>query len=499
MFEVGLSNVCDEINKAFSEGNLQRVDQLLWPALDQFSDMPQLWFYAGNLAFKAGKAALSVMCFERCIELDENPLVLANLGAAYRRLNRHEDGLATLKAALERDPDYEPALVNYGAMWVNEGNPNEGIPYLERAVALGKAKGKCETGAEWTLALRYLESANFGAGFDLYRGGYGAERLVRTYGYEGFLEPKRLEPGDHIDALMRTKRPTLIAWTEQGLGDEIMFCTMLNEAIEHYEIILECHPRLESLHRNSTWARKLKEQGRPVRIYPTRKDTHIAWPLADKIQADYKCAIADLGAFYRRDTQSFFDSWDRTGHTYTFNQQEAQEYRAHLEQLAEGRPIIGLATRGGVMTTARGYRTLRLPEIERLITETNAMFVSFDYDDMSDTAMYLHGKYGRRFIWQPSIVQHWFYDHTAALLAATDMNVLVCQSAAHLSAGIGAVTRVLVPQRCAWRYAPTNGDSWYWYGSPDTVLYRQQEDSWDVPLKRVIEEINLRNSLGNAA
>lgn len=286
-------------------------------------------------------------------------------------------------------------------------------------------------------------------------------------------------------------RPTLITWTEQGIGDELMFCTILNDAIEHYDIILECHPRLESLHRNSTWARKLTEQGRPVRIYPTRKDTHIGWPLADKIQADYKCAIADLGAFYRRDTQSFFDSWERTGPTYTFNQAESDEYRAHLEALAEGRPIIGLATRGGVMTTARGYRTLRVPEIERLIENTNAMFVSFDYDDMSDVAMYLHQKYGRRFIWQPSIVQHWDYHHTASLLAATDMNVLVCQSASHLSAGIGAVTRVLVPEKCAWRYAPTKGDSWYWWPSPDTVLYRQENDSWDKPLARVIEEINL--------
>lgn len=294
-------------------------------------------------------------------------------------------------------------------------------------------------------------------------------------------------------------RPTLIIWCEQGLGDELMFCTMLNEAIEHYEIILECHPRLESLHRNSTWARKLTEQGRPVRIYPTRKDTHIAWPLADKIQADFKCAIADLGAFYRRDTQSFFDSWERTGPTYTFNRTEAEEYRAHLEQLAEGRPIIGLATRGGVMTTARGYRTLRVPEIERLIENTNAMFVSFDYDDMSDVAMYLHQKYGRRFIWQPSIVQHYYYHHTAALLAATDMNVLVCQSASHLSAGIGAVTRVLVPEKCAWRYAPTLGDSWYWYPSPDTDIYRQENDSWDVPLKRVIEEINLSVTSGQSA
>ncbi len=66
-------------------------------------------------------------------------------------------------------------------------------------------------------------------------------------------------------------RPTLICFGEQGIGDEIMFSTMLNDAIEHYEIVFECHPRLEKLHRNSTLARSLTEQGRQVRIYPTRK------------------------------------------------------------------------------------------------------------------------------------------------------------------------------------------------------------------------------------
>jgi tetratricopeptide (TPR) repeat protein len=203
MFEVGLEQVCEEINDAFGGKNFARVDSLLWPALDQFPEVPQLWFYAGNLAFKTGKAALSAMCFERAVQLDENPLVLANLGAAYRRMNRHEDGLAVLQRALERDPNYEPALVNYGAMWVNEGRPENGIPSLEKAVALGRARGKLEEGAEWNLGLLYLEAGRFAEGFDIYRNGYGAERLVRTYGYGDVPEPKRLDNEVHAAAVSR--------------------------------------------------------------------------------------------------------------------------------------------------------------------------------------------------------------------------------------------------------------------------------------------------------
>ncbi len=489
MFEVGLANVCEEINESFSKGNLARVDQLLWPALDQFSEMPQLWFYAGNLHFKTGKAALAARCFERCIELDENPLVLANLGAAYRRLNLHEEGKAALLAALDRDPNYEPALVNYGAMYVNEGSPEEGIPALEKAVALGRARGCLETGAEWNLGLLYLEAGRFAEGFDLYRGGYGSERLVRTYAHGETAEPRRLEKEDHARALIGG-RPTLIVWGEQGIGDELMFGTILNDAIAHYEIIFECHPRLERLHRNSSWARALTEQGRPVRLYPTRKDEKISWPIEENVTADFKCPIGDLAALYRRDLSRF--TWN--GPTYSCREDERDSYRQQLEQMAHGRPIVGLATHGGVMTTARQYRTLRMPEIERLIAQTDCLFVGLDYDDMTPLVMYLAEKYPGRYMWPTAICQHWDFEHTAALLAATDLNVVVCQSAAHLSAGIGAETRVLAPKRVAWReiQVPELGrDVWYWWQSPATRLYTQDAlDDWSGPLGRVVEEIN---------
>jgi hypothetical protein len=159
--------------------------------------------------------------------------------------------------------------------------------------------------------------------------------------------------------------------------------------------------------------------------------------------------------------------------------------------MALGRPIVGLATHGGVMTTARQYRTLRIPEIEQLVSRTDCLFVSLDYDDMTQVVFHIHEKFGPgRFHWPAAIVQHWDFEHTAALLAATDLNVAVCQSAAHLSAGIGAPTRVLVPKRCAWRYAPVDvQERWYWYGG-DALLYRQTDaESWQGPLDAVVADI----------
>lgn len=497
MFEVRLEQVCEEINQAFRAQNFNRVEHLLWPALDQFVDMPQLWFYAGNVFFQTGRPSLAVLCFTRCLELDDNQLVLANLGASYRRLNDQERGLMVLQAAIDRDPDFEPALVNYGAMFVNEGCPERGIPALERACELGRARGQLEKGAEWNLGLLYLEAKRFAEGFDIYRRGYGSERLVRNYAYGEVKDPPRLEPEDHAAAVAGAqfgkRRPTLIVWGEQGIGDELMYGTCFNDMIDHYEIVFECHPRLERLHKNSTWANRLRAEGRPVRIFPTRKDSGFSWHQDEQIVADFKCPIADLAAYTRRTAQAFKDSWDRSGPTYSAKPQEVADYRLKLEQMAQGRKIVGLATHGGVLTTARFYRTLKFPEIEHLFKNTECLFVGFDYDNMTPFAIAMSERYPGRYIWFPSVVQHWDFDHTAALLAATDMNVLVCQSAAHLSAGIGQTTRVLAPKQVAWREikVPELGeDTWYWWPGANTKLYMQNvAGDWTGPLDRVIEDI----------
>jgi tetratricopeptide (TPR) repeat protein len=479
MQELGLAQVCEQIDTAFKGGDLKRVDALLWPALDQFSAMPQLWFYAGNLNFQMGRCALAARCFEHCIDLDENPLVLANLGASYRRLNQHENGLRVLEAALDRDPDYQPALVNLGSMYVNEGQPEKGIPHLERAVALGKAAGKMERGAEWNLSLLYLEAGRFKEGFDIYRRGYGSERLVRHYGHEqhGIPEPARLEPDSPAEG------KTLIVWGEQGIGDELMAGTILEEARKEFgEVIFECHPRLEWLHRRA-------HPG--MRIFPHRKDDLISWPVDHKIVADYKAPLLDLAARYRPTADSFRRSWLEYGPTYSPDEEEVERFRSQLRLISGGRPVVGLATRGGVMQTARTYRTLRIPDADYLFENTDCLFVGLDYDDMTMFANYVHEKHGvERYRWLPSIVQHWDFHHTAALVAACDLTVTVCQSVGHLSAGMGRPTCVLTPKRCAWRYARMeNPEEWIWYSDPAVKLIRGDEEGWGTALQRVVAVI----------
>jgi tetratricopeptide (TPR) repeat protein len=491
MQEVGIQQVFSSIEQAFKDDDLKRVEALLWPALDQFPYESRLYFYGGCIKFKYAHCAVAAKLFERAIELDDAPHIYSNLGACYRRLNRHHEGIHVLQQALDRNPEYPPALVNLGSMFVNEGCPERGIPHLEKALAIGGDEP--EQGCVWNLGLLYLEDARFKDGFEQYRKGVNKERQVRIYGSKdgSIPEPELMTPETFRSA---RGAATVIIHGEQGIGDELMFGTILNDAIDDFEVVFECHPRLERLHQNSTWANRLRSQGRPVRIYPTRKDEWIQWPIKDKVIAEYKMPMGDLATYYRPDLDSFKESRKRHGPSYHAKPGESAGYAARLQALAGSRPIVGLATRGGVMQTSRNYRVVRHTEIDRLMEKTDALFVSLDYDDMTEIASYLGEKHGPdRFRWFPSINQHYYYDHTAALLEACDLTVTVCQSVFHLSAGMGLDTLCLTPKRCAWRYAliKEEPELSFWYPNGNVRLLRQDDpESWDGPLDKVIKVIN---------
>src|ERR1044071_5382433 len=125
------------------------------------------------------------------------------------------------------------------------------------------------------------------------------------------------------------------------------------------------------------------------------------------------------------------------------------------------------------MSAARTYRILHPQSLHAVLSDPRYLFVSLDYEDMTNLGNYITEAYGpNRFLWYPSICWAWDYKHVAALAKATDAVVTVCQSVAHLSAAMGHPTYVLTPSKPAWRYGLT-GETWNWYSHPNARLLRQ--------------------------
>lgn len=495
MKPISLNEVIAQLEGAYASGDMQSFEFLLWPALDQMPDIGALWFYAGIYFAQTGRNSLAGQCFQKSYELDPNPNVLANLGACLRYVGKVDEARAVLEKAIDRNPVDINSLINLAGTYVNEGNPEKGIEYGERAVAVdeGRAEGK------FNLALLHLEAGNFARGFDLYTSGKHRHREERDY-FTPETEPPVLTPELHARLTTHpvgaaSALPVLIVWGEQGIGDECMFATMLLDVIKDYDVILDCHPRLEELHRNSAWAHELQANGRPVRIVPTRKDrgeplSRPVGVLASEVSA--KAAIGDLCRIYRRNRADF--GWN--GPTYSAPPVEASIMRQQLEAMAGGRKIIGLATRGGTPSTNTRYRRLPQKQLEQLFSRKDCFYVGLDYEDMNQVSMWAEQHYPGSFYWPASVNFAWTYEHVAALVAATDAVITVPQSVMHLACGMGHPTHVLVPSAPDWRLGISG--NFCWYPGSHVTLHRQKADDWEACVASALADIE-RLSLKAAA
>lgn len=469
MHSISLDSVVEEIAQSLQAGKFQLAEEFLWPALDQRPHVGALWFYAGTVLAAQGRHAVALECFLKSQSLEPHPAIWSNAAACLRYMQDVPQCRRLLEIGLERAPNDPHIIGNLCGSYVNEGNPWPGIAYGERI------KDSAEVGpaAKFNLALLHLEAGHFAEGFELYAQGHHTHRELRTY------EPDPQPLTRELHERLRGTGKRLLVYGEQGLGDELMFATMLEDAKRDYEIIFDCHPRLEWLHSHASWVSG-------VTLHATRKNFEAdkGW----KVDADAKVAIGNLARFYRDDASKF--KWNEP--IYGASDVEAGQYRAHLNRIAHGRKIIGLATRGGTMSTARLYRMMPMDVLEQLFGDDRFCFVSLDYEDVTPLGEWVNQKFGPgKFVWHPSIVWHWDYQHTAALVAATDAVVTVPQTVAHLSAAMGHPTYVLTPSRPDWRMG-LEGEQWIWYPHANTRLLRQIGDSWQPALRRLFELLEAR-------
>lgn len=477
MHELGLQSVVERISQAVREENYELANGLLWPALDQKPDIGVLWFYAGIITSLEGRQAPALEFFKRSNDLEPHPANWANIGGVLRSMGRVNECRDVLLRGLDRIGEDAEILGNLCGAYVNEGDPYPGIAFGERALALRPDN----LGAMFNLSLLYLEAGEWAKGFDAYALGAHRHRLEKHYE----PDPPMLTPELHEQLKGQGKK--LIVYGEQGIGDELMFSTIFADARRDYEIIFDCHPRLESMHRYASWAHT---PGYPITFHATRKSAEkggegFGWS-SEGVAA--KMPIGNLGRIYRRSDEAF--TW--SGPIYKADPKEVRTNRRFLERIAAGRKIIGLSMRGGTMSTARLYRMLQPQVLDALFRDERYLFVALDYEDVTKLGDYFAQSYGPgRFVWYPSICWAWDYGHVAALVGATDAVVTVCQSVAHLSAGMGHPTYVMTPSKPAWRYGIT-GDTWKWYPTKQARLLRQQGSDWGPPSSVLREALQAR-------
>jgi tetratricopeptide (TPR) repeat protein len=462
---MGVKENLRKASEFLKQGRNAKAEELLLQVLAEDFESKDGLYLLGTVYLQKGITGLAAQLFMRVLDTHEKHFESwNNLGNCYHTINNSKLAELCFRKALEierPDPrDHADIYNNLATLYINAGKPKEGVPYAEKCIELQKDHND----GNWNLALLQLEQGHYAEGFDQYEWGFKTNnRMFRSY-------------GDHVKPWDGSEGKDVVVWGEQGIGDEILFASMIKELKEKSKsVVFECHPRLVTL---------FKKSFPDVTIYGTRKDNYISW--VDKHpELNAKVATGDLGRFFRRDLETF-----PTHEGYLkADENRVEHYRRKLAKLGK-RIKVGISWTGGYVKTRKDYRSIALEKWEPILRQ-NCDFISLQYTpDAYNTIAEAEDKLDIRIHHWPSAVQANDYGETAALIEALDLVITVNTSVHHLAGALGKPCWTLTPKAKAWRYWSPDADNktvpWY----PSVIQYQQKElFKWNKIIRTVTEDL----------
>ena len=422
--------------------------------LRQDPDDAEALYILGNLHAKAEQYGSALLFFRRVVELKPgNPLAMNNLGLSLEGLGRPREARRWFERAHAKKQNDPRFACNISTACLSDGDVKGAEEWAAKAIAMQPDMREAHTARGFAL----LAMGRFGEGWDEYHHALGGKfRAIQDYGLPVW--------NGESDA-------RVIVCTEQGIGDEIMYASILPELADRVQAVtLDCDARSERLLRRAL--------GDRITVHGTRaKERH--W-LKDG-EHTHQLMIGELPRFFRRTRESF----PGTPFLKT-NPDLVAMYDALQGRYAGGKKRIGLTMSGGTYHTGR-KRAMGVESFKSLVEQhgDTCEFFSLEYRPGSGEPIEKSGLPIHHFHFV--VGQGADYEHTAAFVSTLDMVVGIHTSAHHLAGGLGIPTQTLVPAQPSWQYGLGLGDAFPWYRS--VRLFRQKpSESWMQCVKRLAAE-----------
>jgi ADP-heptose:LPS heptosyltransferase len=244
----------------------------------------------------------------------------------------------------------------------------------------------------------------------------------------------------------------VLVWSEQGVGDVIMFSSIIPEIYKICDkLIVQIDERLIPLFKRSF----------PADIHFCPNDYTVP-----ESEYDAQIPIGSLPLHFRQTSGSF----KVASNGYLFSDKiKATSIRENI--LQDGPEIlIGISWYSNSKLNAARERSISLQKVARTLAKPNVKLVSLQYGNVEQEIADVRKDLDIEVIQVQEINNREDIDGLAALISACDSVVSIDNATVHLAGAIGKETQVLLPYSCDWRWGRERRSS-YWY---DAVhLHRQ--------------------------
>lgn len=455
---------------------------------------PRALFHQAVALHQAGKVVEALAAYDRAIAASPGDCAAwGNRGVALRSLGRLEEALASYDAAIAINPDYVDGHGNRGNTLQDLGRYEEARASLERACALRPRDAKLRN----NLGNAYVSLGDSQAALACYEAAVaiqpdyidalfnrGIALLALDRFEEGWRDYEyRLQTGPYVKQWAGLVSPEvravvetdlqlsqitgrdILVVTEQGVGDVIMFASMLPDLIQVAgRVSILCQPRLRRLFAASFPGVAFAPEDKPAEVIAS---------------VDHVLSIGSLGRLFRNHLSDF------PKRPYLITTPGVRARWAERLGPSPARLRVGLSWRGGTPQTGAQNRSIALSDLRALLDLSDCEFVSLQYGDPRDEVAAVNATLDRPIrCFDPKDIED--FEDLAGLVQSLDVVVSVQTALVHVAGSLGTPTLAMSRRVVPHRYGSSTS-TLAWYGAVD--LIRQDETRTWAP---VIAEVAAR-------
>ena len=433
----------------------------------------------------------AIESYSKAIQVNPNHfMTYYNRGIAYENLNDLNDALKDYNLAIQKNPQFELAMFNKCGVFIKQKKFIEALDLINDLIHVNKFNehyfikksfiyeeikdfDKAIDNYDYAIKLN-TESKEAKAkksylylALDLFKDGWIL--------YENRFWDKAIK--SQIKPLLRefnTSDKTIFIWAEQGIGDQIIYASLLFDAFKtKNKFYVSVDSRLISLFKRSF-----------------SQFDNVTFISADEklleSKYDFHLPMGSLGKFFRNSIQNF------DTHPLAYlkaDQREVDSLKKELKK--EGFKVCGISWKSNNKEIGEA-KTLSLTQLLPILSIPNTIFIDLQYGDNLEEKEKFLNEYGIEIKSINEIDNYNNLEGLTSLIDACDYIVTISNATAHIAGALHKETYLLLP------YA--FGKIWYWGESrdyslwyPAVKIYRNTKShSWDETIDDLSKKIRAR-------